>query len=61
VESSSGRAAGFGTGPARSWAALGVRGVAPQGFDVEATLYVGDAARTAARLKVEYELSSRSD
>jgi len=46
----------FGTGPARSWAAFGVRGLAPQGFDVEATLYAGDAARTAARLKVEYEL-----
>jgi copper resistance protein B len=33
-----------------------VRGLAPQGFDVEATLYAGDAARTAARLKFEYEL-----
>lgn len=46
----------FGTGPARSWAALGVRGLAPQGLAVEATLYAADAARTAARLKVEYEL-----
>ena len=46
----------FGTGPARTWAALGVRGLAPQGVDVEATLYAGDAGRTAARLKIEYEL-----
>jgi copper resistance protein B len=46
----------FGTGPARSWAALGVRGLAPQGIAVEATVYAGDASRTAARLKVEYEL-----
>jgi copper resistance protein B len=46
----------FGTGPARSWAALGVRGLAPQGFDVEATVYAGDAGRSAARLKIEYEL-----
>ena len=46
----------FGPGPARSWAALGVRGVAPQGFDVEATVYGGAASRTAARLKIEYEL-----
>jgi copper resistance protein B len=46
----------FGAGPARSWAALGLRGLAPQGFDVEATVYAGAASRTAARLKVEYEL-----
>jgi len=46
----------FGAGPARSWAALGLRGVAPQGVDVEATLYAGAASRTAARLKFEYAL-----
>jgi copper resistance protein B len=46
----------FGAGPARRWAALGVRGLAPQGFDVEATLYAGAASRTAVRLKIEYEL-----
>jgi copper resistance protein B len=46
----------FGAGPARSWAALGVRGLAPQGIDVEATVYAGAASRTAARLKIEYEL-----
>jgi copper resistance protein B len=46
----------FGVGPARGWAALGIRGLAPQGVDVEATIYAGAAARTAARLKVEYEL-----
>ena len=46
----------FGVGPARGWAALGVRGLAPQGVEVEATVYAGAAARTAARLKIEYEL-----
>jgi copper resistance protein B len=46
----------FGNGPARTWAALGVSGLAPYWFDVEATLYVGGASRTAARLKVEYDL-----
>jgi copper resistance protein B len=46
----------FGVGPTRSWAALGVRGLAPQGIGVEATLYGGGAARTAARLKLDYEL-----
>ena len=46
----------FGDGPPRSWAALGVQGLAPYWFDVEATAYAGDAGRTAARVKVEYDL-----
>jgi copper resistance protein B len=46
----------FTVGPARGWAALGMRGLAPQGVEVEATVYAGAAARTAARLKIEYEL-----
>jgi copper resistance protein B len=46
----------FGNGPSRGWAAIGVRGFAPYWFEVEATAYVGDAGRTAARVKVEYEL-----
>ena len=43
-------------GESQSWAALGVIGLAPQKFEVEATAYVGDAGRTAGRLEVEYEL-----
>jgi copper resistance protein B len=46
----------FGTGPSRSWAALGVQGLAPYWFDTEATFYVGEQARTAMRLKTQYEL-----
>ena len=46
----------FGAGPARDWAAFGVQGLAPYWFDIEATGYVGAGGRTAARLKVEYEL-----
>jgi len=46
--------AGF--GPPRTWAALGVQGIAPYWFDVEATFYVGEQGRTAARLKLEYDL-----
>jgi copper resistance protein B len=46
----------FGDGPSRNWLALGVQGLAPYFFNVEATAYVGDAGRTAARLQVEYEL-----
>jgi copper resistance protein B len=45
-----------GEGPSRSWLALGVAGVAPGRFDIEATLYAGDAGRGAARFKVEYNL-----
>ena len=46
----------FGSGPERSWAAFGVQGLAPYWFKIEATAYVGDRGRTAARLRAEYEL-----
>jgi len=46
----------FGEGPSRDWLAVGVQGLAPYFFEIEATAYVGDAGRTAARFKVEYEL-----
>jgi copper resistance protein B len=45
----------FGTGPGRTWAAVGVEGVAPYWFETEATLYVGQGGRTAARVAFEYE------
>lgn len=45
-----------GAGPERAWLALGFQGLAPYWFDVEATAYVGDAGRTALRVKAEYEL-----
>jgi copper resistance protein B len=43
-------------GPARTWAALGIEGLAPYWFDVEAMLYVGSGGRTALRVDVDYEL-----
>jgi copper resistance protein B len=46
----------FGNGPSRDWLAFGVQGLAPYSFNIEATGYVGDAGRTAARLRAEYEL-----
>jgi copper resistance protein B len=46
----------FGNGPPRSWVAAGVQGLAPYWFQIEATLYLGDAGRTAARLRGEYQL-----
>ena len=45
-----------GNGPARTWAAAGVTGLAPQWYQIELTGYLGDAGRTAARLKVERDL-----
>ncbi len=46
----------FGEGPSRTWAAFGVQGLAPYWFELEATGYVGQSGRTAARLRAEYEL-----
>lgn len=45
-----------GGGPSRNWAAIGVQGLAPYWFDVEATAYVGEEGRTAFRLETEYEI-----
>ena len=45
----------FGLGPDRTWAALGVQGLAPYWFDTEATIYVGQGGRAAARLQLEYD------
>jgi copper resistance protein B len=46
----------FGQGPARTWLAVGLEGLAPYWLDAEATLYVGEQGRTAARLKADYDL-----
>jgi copper resistance protein B len=46
----------FRPGPAQTWAALGVQGLAPYWFEIEATAYVGASGRTHARFEVEYEL-----
>lgn len=46
----------LGPGPGRHWAAFGIEGLAPYFLDVEATLYVGTSGRTAARVRVGYEL-----
>jgi copper resistance protein B len=43
-------------GPGRTWAAIGLQGLAPYWFDVEATAYIGESGRTHVRLESEYEL-----
>jgi len=45
-----------GGGPARTWAALGIQGLSPYWFDVEATAYVGAGGRTHVRFEAEYDL-----
>lgn len=45
-----------GSGPDRGWLALGVQGLAPYWFEIDAAAYVGDEGRTALRLGAEYEL-----
>jgi copper resistance protein B len=42
--------------PTRHWGALGIQGLAPLFFDVEATAYVSDQGHFAARLKGSYDL-----
>lgn len=46
----------FGEGPSRNWATVGLQGLAPYWFEVEAALYVGEQGRTAARFAAEYEM-----
>ena len=46
----------FGEGPARDWLALGVQGIAPYKFEIEATAYIGTSGRSAARIEAGYEL-----
>jgi copper resistance protein B len=46
----------LGDGPSRNWLAVGFQGLAPYFFQIEATAYVGDSGRTAARFRAEYEL-----
>lgn len=42
--------------PERDWAALGIRGLAPYFFDIDAAVFIGESGRTAVRLQTEYEI-----
>ena len=46
----------FAPGGSQDFLALGVIGLAPYMFEVEATAYLGGSGRTEARVEVEYEL-----
>ena len=41
--------------PDRDWLAIGMQGIAPYMFEVDAAFYVGESGRLAARLDAEYE------
>lgn len=42
--------------PDRSWGVIGIQGLAPYKFEVDAALFVGESGRSAARFEAEYEL-----
>jgi len=46
----------LGRGDSRTWAALGIQGLAPYKFETSATAYVGQGGQFAATVEVEYEL-----
>ncbi|MHA6202924.1 copper resistance protein B [Dyella soli] len=46
----------FGQGPQRQWLAAGVQGLAPYWFETQATFYVGEQGRTAARFEASYDV-----
>ena len=46
----------FNPGGSQDFAAVGVMGLAPYMFEVQATGYIGQSGQTAARIEVEYEM-----
>ena len=42
--------------PERTWAAIGIQGLSPYRFDIEATAYLGEGGRTAARVETRCEV-----
>jgi len=42
--------------PERSWAVIGLQGLAPYFFEIDASLFIGESRHTALRLEAEYEL-----
>lgn len=43
-------------GPSQTWVAVGVQGLAPYKFEVEATAYLGEGGHSAVQLEAEYDL-----
>jgi len=45
----------FRPSPSQSWAALGIKGLAPYFFDIDAAVYIGASGRSAFRFEAEIE------
>lgn len=45
----------IGAGPSRSYAAIGIQGLAPYWFELDAALFLSDQGKLSARLEAEYE------
>lgn len=45
----------FGEGPSQTYAAIGLMGLAPYKYEVEATAYISQSGQTAARIEAEYD------
>jgi copper resistance protein B len=43
-------------GPARDWAVIGWRGLAPYWFEINTVLFIGEDGRSALRFETEYEV-----
>ena len=43
-------------GPNRDWAVIGIQGLAPYFFEVDAAAFFGESGQTGARLEAEYEI-----
>ena len=41
--------------PTREWGVIGIEGLAPYYFEVDAALFIGESGATAARISAEYE------
>ncbi|MFN2444358.1 MAG: copper resistance protein B [Vicinamibacterales bacterium] len=46
----------FRPGPAQTWGAVGIQGLAPYWFEIEGTAYIGTGGRTHFRFEGEYEV-----
>ncbi|ACO32952.1 MULTISPECIES: copper resistance protein B [Acidobacterium] len=55
LDAQAGLRADLDSGPTRTWAALGVEGLAPYGFDLEPTLYWRNGGHLAGRINAAYE------
>lgn len=42
--------------PSRTWGVIGVQGLAPYFFEMDATLFIGESGHAAARISAEYDV-----